>query len=89
MAAMIRHWIIGIRGFKVPPGEVYRAVETPRGELGVFLVSDGSENPYRIHYRSPCFVSLGALEKMAYGGFFSDLVAIIGSLDVVLGEIDR
>ena len=89
MAAMIRHWIIAIRGFKVPAGEIYRAVETPRGELGVFIVSDGSEQPFRIHYRSPCFVNLGALNHMARGALLSDLVAIVGSLDFVLGEIDR
>ncbi|RMH59553.1 MAG: NADH-quinone oxidoreductase subunit D [Candidatus Hydrogenedentota bacterium] len=89
MAAMIRHWIIAIHGFKVPEGEVYRAVETPRGELGVFVSSDGSGRPFRLHYRSPCFVSLGALERMAKGGMLSDLVAIIGSIDVVLGEVDR
>ncbi len=89
MAAMIRHWIIAIRGFKVPKGEIYRAVETPRGELGVFISSDGSEKPHRLHYRSPCFVSLGALEKMAKGLLISDLVAVIGSIDIVLGEVDR
>lgn len=89
MAAMIRHWIIAIRGFKVPEGEIYRAVETPRGELGVFISSDGTEKPHRLHYRSPCFISLGALEKMAKGQLISDLVAIIGSIDIVLGEVDR
>lgn len=89
MAAMIRHWIIAIRGFKVPAGEIYKAVETPRGELGVFLVSDGSENPFRVHYRSPCFVNLGALDKICRGLLVSDLVAVIGSFDLVLGEIDR
>lgn len=89
MAAMIRHWIIAIRGFKVPAGEIYRATETPRGELGVHLVSDGSEQPWRVHYRSPCFVNLGALDKMSRGQLVADLVAVIGSIDVVLGEIDR
>jgi NADH-quinone oxidoreductase subunit D len=89
MAAMIRHWVIAIHGFKVPAGEIYRAVETPRGELGVFISSDGSEKPHRLHYRSPCFVSLGALNKMAKGALLADLVAIIGSLDIVLGEVDR
>lgn len=89
MAAMIRHWIIAIHGFKVPRGEVYAAVESARGEFGVFISSDGSENPHRLHYRSPCLISLGALNKMAKGALLSDLVAIIGSIDIVLGEIDR
>ncbi len=89
MAAMIRHWIIGIRGFRVPAGEVYRAVETPRGELGVFISSDGSSTPHRIHYRSPSLINLGALEMMSKGRLLSDIVACIGSLDIVLGEIDR
>jgi NADH-quinone oxidoreductase subunit D len=89
MAAMIRHWIIAIHGFKVPRGEVYSAVESARGEFGCFISSDGSEKPHRLHYRSPCLVSLGALNKMARGSLISDLVAIIGSIDIVLGEIDR
>jgi NADH-quinone oxidoreductase subunit D len=89
MAAMIRHWIIAIRGFKVPAGEMYHAVETPRGELGVFISSDGSEKPHRLHYRSPCFVSLGALNKLSKGALIADLVAIVGSIDIVLGEVDR
>ena len=89
MAAMIRHWVIAVHGYKVPAGEIYRAVESPRGEFGVFAVSDGSARPHRLHYRSPCFVSIGAIEKLARGHLFADLVAIIGSLDILLGEVDR
>lgn len=89
MAMMIRHWIIAIRGFPVPAGEVYRAVETPRGELGVYVVSNGTGRPYRVHYRAPSFIHLQAIEPMARGGLIADLVGIIGSVDVVLGEVDR
>jgi NADH-quinone oxidoreductase subunit D len=89
MAKMIRHWIIAIRGFPVPPGEVYRAVETPRGEMGVYLVADGTGRPYRAHYRSPSFVHLMPMERMARGRMIADLAAIVGSVDVVIGDTDR
>lgn len=89
MAMMTRHWIIAIHGFDVPAGEVYRATETPRGELGVYVVSDGSGRPYRVHYRAPSFAHLHLLDPLARGGLLADLVGVIGSLDVVLGEVDR
>jgi len=74
---------------KVPPGEVYGRVENPKGELGFFVVSDGSANPYRYHIRSPSFVNLTALETMALGHKIADLVVILGSIDITLGEVDR
>ncbi|MFQ5895514.1 MAG: NADH-quinone oxidoreductase subunit D [Nitrospinota bacterium] len=77
------------RTLKAPPGEVYHSIENPKGELGFYLVSDGSETPYRVRIRPPSFVSLGALAKMVQGALVADVVAIIGSIDIVLGESDR
>jgi NADH-quinone oxidoreductase subunit C/D len=74
---------------RVPAGEVYSRVEHPKGELGFYLVSDGSVNPYRYHVRSPCFVNLGALEAMTVGHYFADAIVILGSIDITLGEVDR
>jgi NADH:ubiquinone oxidoreductase subunit D len=74
---------------RVPEGEVYARVENPRGELGYYCVSDGKANPYRYHVRSPCFVNLTALAEMAKGHKVADTVAILGSIDIVLGEVDR
>ena len=73
----------------MPAGEVYHAIEAPKGELGVYLVTDGSNKPYRVHFRAPSFVNLEALSKMVEGRLVADVVAVIGSLDIVLGEIDR
>ena len=70
-------------------GDVYTRVESPRGEVGVYLVGDGSDQPYRCHYRSPCFVHLQLLEPMGVGHLIADMVAIIGSIDIVMGEVDR
>jgi NADH-quinone oxidoreductase subunit D len=89
MEALIHHFKLYSEGFSVPPGEVYQAIEAPKGELGVYLVSDGSARPYRVHYRAPSFVNLQALSRMVEGRFVADVVAVIGSLDIVLGEIDR
>jgi len=89
MEALIHHFKLYSEGFSVPPGEVYQAIEAPKGELGVFLVSDGSPRPYRVHYRAPSFVNLQALSRMVEGRLVADVVAVIGSLDIVLGEIDR
>ncbi len=73
----------------LPKGEVYHHIESSRGDLGVYLISDGSEKPYRLKWRSPSFINLGALNRMARGWKVADLVAILGSLDIVLGEVDR
>jgi NADH-quinone oxidoreductase subunit D len=89
MEALIHHFKLYSEGFSVPPGEVYQAIEAPKGELGVYLVSDGSARPYRVHYRAPSFVNLQALSRMVEGRLVADVVAVIGSLDIVLGEIDR
>jgi NADH-quinone oxidoreductase subunit D len=89
MEALIHHFKLYAEGFSVPPGEVYQVVEAPKGELGVYLVSDGSPRPYRVHYRAPSFVNLQALSRMVEGRLVADVVAVIGSLDIVLGEIDR
>ena len=89
MEALIHHFKIFTEGFKVPEGEVYVAVESPRGELGCYLVSDGSAKPYRIHMRAPSFVNLQALPHMMTGGLIADAVAVISTLDPVMGEVDR
>jgi len=73
----------------VPPGEVYQAVESPRGELAYYLVSDGTARPYRMYMRTPSFANLQALPKMVEGRLIADLVACIGTLDIVLGDVDR
>jgi len=86
---LIHHFKIASEGFPVPEGEVYQGVENPKGELGYYLVSDGGTKPYRMRIRPPSFVNLGAIEKMAKGAMIADLVAVIGTLDIVLGEIDR
>jgi NADH-quinone oxidoreductase subunit D len=89
MEALIHHFKIWCEGFAAPPGEVYQAIETGKGEYGVYLVSDGSNRPYRVHYRTPSFVNLQALPAMVEGRLVADVIAVIGSLDIVLGEIDR
>ncbi|MBI5656707.1 MAG: NADH-quinone oxidoreductase subunit D, partial [Geobacter sp.] len=86
---LIHHFKIASEGFPAPEGEVYQGVEAPKGELGFYLVSDGGPKPYRMRIRPPSFVNLGAIEKMAKGAMLADLVAVIGTLDIVLGEIDR
>jgi NADH-quinone oxidoreductase subunit D len=89
MEALIHHFKLWTEGFDVPKGSVYLPIESARGELGVFLESDGGNKPYRIHYRTPSFLHLQALPKMAVGHLVADLVAIIGSVDIVLGDADR
>jgi NADH-quinone oxidoreductase subunit D len=89
MDALIHHFLLAADGFKVPAGEVYSAIEASKGELGVYIVSDGSERPYRCHVRGPSFVNLSALPTMVQGNLIADVVAVIGSIDIVLGEIDR
>ena len=89
MEALIYHFKIVTEGFAVPAGEVYQAVESPRGEMGYYVVSDGTPKPYRVHMRSPSFANLQALQTMCEGRLIADVVAAIGSIDIVLGEIDR
>ncbi len=89
MEALIHHFKIFTEGFKVPEGEVYVAVESPRGELGCYLVSDGSANPYRMHIRGPSFVNLQVLPHMMQDGLVADAVAVISSVDPIMGEVDR
>ena len=89
MEALIHHFKIFTRGFEVPPGEVYTAIESPRGELGCYLVSDGSNKPYRMHIRAPSFVNLQSLPPLLRGGLIADAIAIISSVDPVMGEVDR
>lgn len=89
MDALIHHFLIVAEGFDVPPGEVYHAIEASKGELGVYIKSDGGPKPFRVHFRGPSFVNLSALPDMSRGAMIADVVAIIGSLDIVLGEIDR
>jgi NADH-quinone oxidoreductase subunit D len=89
MEALIHHFKIFTEGFKVPEGEVYVAIESPRGEIGCYIVSDGSSTPYRMHMRAPSFVNIQALPHMMRGGLVADAVAVISSVDPVLGEVDR
>ncbi|NBP50053.1 MAG: NADH-quinone oxidoreductase subunit D [Actinobacteria bacterium] len=89
MEALIHHFKIFTEGFKVPEGEVYVAIESPRGEIGCYIVSDGSSVPYRMHVRAPSFVNIQALPHMMRGGLVADAVAVISSVDPVLGEVDR
>ena len=89
MEALIHHFKIFTEGFHVPPGEAYAAVESPRGELGCYLVSDGGPNPYRMHIRAPSFANLQTLPHLMEGGFIADAVAVISSVDPIMGEVDR
>jgi NADH-quinone oxidoreductase subunit D len=89
MESLIHHFKIVTEGFAVPAGEVYQGIESSRGQMGYYVVSDGTAKPYRVHMRNPSFASLQALETMCKGRMLADVVAVIGSIDVVLGEIDR
>ncbi len=89
MEALIHHFKLWTEGFQPPVGSVYAAVESPKGELGVFLESDGSPKPYRIHWRTPSFTNLAILPYLAKGRFVADLIALIGTVDIVLGDVDR
>jgi len=89
MEALIYHFKIFTEGFSPPPGEVFAAVESPRGELGCFIASDGSPKSLRTHFRSPSFINLQALPKLIIGQLIADVVACIGTIDIVLGEVDR
>jgi NADH-quinone oxidoreductase subunit D len=89
MESLIHHFMFVSEGIKPPPGEVYQTVEAPRGELGFYVISDGSGRPYRLRIRPPCFVNLQGLSAMAEGRLLADLVSILGSIDIVLGDVDR
>ena len=89
MEALIHHFKLWTEGFTPPVGSVYAAIESPRGELGVFLESDGSPKPYRVHYRTPSFANLQIMPLLSRGHFVADVVGIIGSIDIVLGDADR
>jgi len=89
MEALIYHFKIITEGFTVPAGEVYQAIESPRGEMGYYIVSDGTAKPYRVHMRGPSYANLQALAKMCEGGLIADVVAAVGSIDIVLGDVDR
>lgn len=89
MESLIHHFKLFTEGLKPPPGEIYHAIEGARGEMGYFLVSNGTGKPYRFHMRAPSFYNLQALPTMSRGYLVSDIIAIIGSIDIVLGEVDR
>jgi NADH-quinone oxidoreductase subunit D len=89
MESLIHHFKLFTEGLKPPVGEVYQAIEGARGEMGYYLVSNGTGKPYRFHMRAPSFYNLQALPQMMHGGLIADLIAIVGSIDIVLGEVDR
>jgi NADH-quinone oxidoreductase subunit D len=89
MEALIHHFKLVTEGYRVPPGEVYYAIESPRGELGCFLVADGSAKPARVHFRDPSFVNLQVLREQSVGGYVADLIQNLAMLDPILGGIDR
>ncbi|MFN2611789.1 MAG: NADH dehydrogenase (quinone) subunit D [Solirubrobacterales bacterium] len=89
MEALIHHFKLVTEGFRVAPGEIYYSIESPRGELGCFLVADGSAKPARVHFRDPSFVNLQALREMCVGGYVADMIQNLAMLDPILGGIDR
>jgi NADH-quinone oxidoreductase subunit D len=89
MEELIHHFKLFTEGMHVPPGETYAAVEAPKGEFGIYLISDGANKPYRLKIRPPGFVHLSALDEMSRGHMIADVVAIIGTQDIVFGEVDR
>ncbi|MEE4376971.1 MAG: NADH-quinone oxidoreductase subunit D, partial [Candidatus Competibacteraceae bacterium] len=89
MEALIHHFKLFTEGYCVPAGEVYAAVEAPKGEFGVYLISDGANKPYRLKIRAPGFAHIAAMNEMAQGHMLADVVAIIGTQDIVFGEVDR
>ena len=89
MEALIQHFLIYSQGFTVPAGEAYVPVEGPRGEQGFSIVSDGTNRPWRIKSRAPSLLACQALERMIVGGLIADVIAVIGSIDVVMGDVDR
>jgi NADH-quinone oxidoreductase subunit D len=89
MEALIHHFKLYTEGFHVPPGDVYAAVEAPKGEFGVYLIADGSNKPYKCKIRAPGFAHLQAMDFICKGHLLADISAILGSLDIVFGEVDR
>ena len=89
MEALIHHFKLVTEGFRVPAGQVYVPIESPRGELGYHVVSDGSTRPWRVHVREPSFVNLQATAAMSEGGMIADVIAAIASIDPVMGGVDR
>ena len=89
MEGLIHHFKLVTEGIRVPAGQVYTAVESPRGELGVHMVSDGGTRPYRVHYRDPSFTNLQAVAAMCEGGMVADVIAAVASIDPVMGGVDR
>jgi NADH-quinone oxidoreductase subunit D len=89
MEALIHHFKLVTEGFRVPPGEAYYPIESPRGELGCFVLADGSAKPARVHFRDPSFVNLQAFRDMSVGGYVADLIMNLAMLDPILGGIDR
>src|SRR5947209_12934946 len=89
MEALIYHFKIFTEGFSPPPGETYVTIESPRGELGVFIASDGTPKPLRAHFRAPSYINLQALPRLIEGRLIADVIAFIGTIDIVLGEVDR
>jgi NADH-quinone oxidoreductase subunit D len=89
MEGLIHHFKLFTEGFHVPKGQAYAAVEHPKGEFGIYLVSDGANKPYRLKIRAPGYAHLATLDEMARGHMLADAVAIIGTMDIVFGEIDR
>src|SRR5262249_17597195 len=89
MEALIQHFLIYSQGFTVPAGEAYVPVEGPRGEHGFYVVADGTNRPWRVKSRAPSLLACQALERMIVGGLIADVIAVIGSIDVVMGDVDR
>ena len=89
MESLIHHFKLFTEGYCVPEGEVYAAVEAPKGEFGIYLVSDGANKPYRVKIRAPGFAHLASMSEMVVGHMLADVVAVMGTQDIVFGEIDR
>jgi NADH-quinone oxidoreductase subunit D len=89
MEALIHHFKLVTEGFRVPPGQAYVPIESPRGELGAHVVSDGGTRPFRVHFRDPSFTNLQATSVMSEGGMVADVIVAIASIDPVMGGVDR
>jgi NADH-quinone oxidoreductase subunit D len=89
MEALIHHFKLVTEGFTVPPGQVYSAIESPRGELGAHIVSAGGTRPYRMHFRDPSFTNLQAVSAMSEGSMIADVIGAVASIDPVMGGVDR